>query len=224
MKDVVGKTEYLWVQFLDGTLPAGRPCPRCNGTSLTRRQEYFVHCLTCHALYVLLNRPEGMPDKRQVAQLDEFRFLSSRGEPVDEVPQGAGVLVDAQCHFFRPVAGLHLRMVVYAGRHKYLRAELPLTLAVPEAQTVQMTVGIPPGLLTSGVYAVQPWVRYSLDEMTFVSLPRPDPLPLTVNEAAADPPDPPGQLAWSVRSAHDGRPLPVAETSAMDEDEDDDED
>lgn len=52
-KEELGRYESLWVQFLDGKLQIGDPCPRCGGRSLERVQGYFLRCHSCQAVYAL---------------------------------------------------------------------------------------------------------------------------------------------------------------------------
>lgn len=221
VKDQLGKTEYLWVQFLDGKVGSRRECPRCRSTDLARWQQYFARCRSCQAVHLLLSRPGGVPDKHEVARLYDFGLRSAEGEPVEQVPADAGLVAEARCHFYRPVPAVQLRLLVLAEERLFLRLDFPRTLAVPDAQTVEVDLDLPAGLLEPGDYRIETWVRYSLDGLDFVSLPRPDPVPLTVTPPAGGPASGPDRLRWLVRSA-DGGELPVVDSPVPD-DEDGDE-
>lgn len=51
--DRLGHRESMWVQFLDGEVEPGRPCPHCGGRRLERLQVYFARCCDCRAIHRL---------------------------------------------------------------------------------------------------------------------------------------------------------------------------
>jgi len=46
-RDGAGEYEYLWIQFVEGEVDLGQPCPQCGGTGLLKVQKYFLRCSTC---------------------------------------------------------------------------------------------------------------------------------------------------------------------------------
>lgn len=46
-RDSSGKYDYLWIQFVDGEVERGRPCPVCAATELQKIQKHFLRCTTC---------------------------------------------------------------------------------------------------------------------------------------------------------------------------------
>jgi hypothetical protein len=53
VRDNIGKWDYVWVQFADGELPIGSPCPHCAGGDVSRIHENFARCRTCRATLLL---------------------------------------------------------------------------------------------------------------------------------------------------------------------------
>jgi hypothetical protein len=52
-KDTTDPTRFAWVQFADGVVPDGQPCPRCGGYQFALLSTQFVRCTTCDAQLVV---------------------------------------------------------------------------------------------------------------------------------------------------------------------------
>jgi hypothetical protein len=46
VRDPLGKLHYIWVQFVDGEITMGNPCP-CGSRKLERIHEQFLRCPAC---------------------------------------------------------------------------------------------------------------------------------------------------------------------------------
>ena len=59
-KDGSGEYEYLWIQFVDGEVELGEPCPMCGGHAHGEVQKYFLRCFDLRATL-------GLDDRRSAA-------------------------------------------------------------------------------------------------------------------------------------------------------------
>lgn len=57
-KDTADPTKFAWVQFADGVVPHGQPCPRCGGHQLVLLSTQFVRCTACGAQLVVQHLPD----------------------------------------------------------------------------------------------------------------------------------------------------------------------
>jgi hypothetical protein len=60
------KLQYVWVEFADGYIPAGNPCP-CGHDTLERVHRHFVHCAECGRDLIL----RGADDAIELEEEDE---------------------------------------------------------------------------------------------------------------------------------------------------------
>lgn len=51
--EVIGKREYLWLQFADREIELGEPCGVCGGRELVRLHQYFARCESCGSKLLL---------------------------------------------------------------------------------------------------------------------------------------------------------------------------
>jgi len=182
--DSSGKYEYLWIQFVDGEIGPGRPCPVCGGTALEKVQKRFLRCSTCDARL-------KADDAWEVAA-GEFPFpapqgpaegLAPEGEP--KVPRGDSYLAILGTHvlssdgaessspsieddfliqlgfrFHKPVdwALPQVRLAV-EGLGAAIRVHPPRPLRVPHPQTIEARFRVPGHLLPPKRYTVEVIVR-----------------------------------------------------------------
>src|SRR5918997_6250814 len=82
--DRLGRHEYLWVQFLDGSLAPGHPCPECGGDALEKVQEFFVRCRSCDSLHELSGATLNGGRTDAVAGFVDLRVRSRDGRETEE--------------------------------------------------------------------------------------------------------------------------------------------
>jgi hypothetical protein len=158
--------EYVWVQFLDGKLEEGQPCPKCGHTSFEKVQEYFLRCRSCGSLYAL-TQPKPVipePERPPIAEYLDLRLLSAEGDEIKEVSALEELVLEATCCFFRPVRAVQPAFIFFAGGKNILHAACPDVVAIPEPETVRFTLHVAPGVLTPGHYFVAPQSKLVLDE------------------------------------------------------------
>ena len=157
-KDLLGKFEYLWVQFLDGRVEAGQRCPRCRADALERRQEFFAFCPTCGATHVLddASPPTAQTDGEVRPLIDVVlaRAVSPDGEPVEELNVLDETVIELSCHFSRPVAVQQVLLTFFVDGRKLFRAGCSEGIVLDRPQTVDFTLHIDRGLLVPGDYQV----------------------------------------------------------------------
>ena len=56
-RDAVDSNRYVWLQFADALVLAGRPCPRCNGDHLQQMSGQFARCVSCGAQLIVKRLP-----------------------------------------------------------------------------------------------------------------------------------------------------------------------
>src|SRR5436190_17774882 len=79
--------EYMWVQFVDGRLEEGEPCPKCANTSFEKLQEYFLSCTRCRSFFAI-TQPKPVvpePEKPPIAEFLDLKLLSREGDELQEV-------------------------------------------------------------------------------------------------------------------------------------------
>lgn len=213
--DRLGRHEYLWVQFLDGSLAPGQPCPECGGDALEKVQEFFVHCRSCDSLHELAGARLNGARTDAVAGFVDLRVLDQAGGETDEVSRREAFAVEATCRFSRPVIAAHPGLTFFSAGKRVLRSGSPDAIAVTRPQTVTARLAIQPGLLACGSYVVVP----SLDFVTQPGQPvlraRPSHAALCrVVSPGADSGDG-SPLRWTLTAAATGEPLPVAGREIM---------
>ncbi len=76
VRDKTNPDEYVWVQFLDGVVTLGEPCP-CGGTSFTRIRAGILRCNSCRSRLVAKPRPSPRRQRRRPPhEVDRERVLS----------------------------------------------------------------------------------------------------------------------------------------------------
>lgn len=83
VKEPMGSLYYLWVQFNDGDIDAGDPCPRCGGTELLRLDQRYLRCTSCKALLRFANPVidlEHIEEDDEDDMLDELLETPSEGD------------------------------------------------------------------------------------------------------------------------------------------------
>lgn len=72
--DRFGRREALWVQFLDGQVQPGRPCPACGEPALERLQVYFAGCPACGAVHRLSVTAPGAQDAAVAKAIERGKY------------------------------------------------------------------------------------------------------------------------------------------------------
>jgi hypothetical protein len=164
-KDQIGKYEYVWVQFLDGKIEEGDPCPRCEATSLERWEEYFARCPSCGAVLALSAPAKALgPDPDDVAEVVDARLLSTRGEEIQELSVQDEAVMEATCRFHRGVLSAQPHFTVLKGRMKALRTGFPDAIRVAEPEILRFSVRLAPRVLAPGDYRVTPSVEMLVED------------------------------------------------------------
>lgn len=52
--DKLQPDKYIWVQFGEGTVVEGEPCPRCGSDAIERTARYWARCADCRAQLVIV--------------------------------------------------------------------------------------------------------------------------------------------------------------------------
>jgi hypothetical protein len=76
VRDRVDPNRYVWLQFADGEVVAGQPCPRCGSQHLLQLSGQFGRCASCGALLVV----EQPPDVEDV-ELQAREAAHKAGQP-----------------------------------------------------------------------------------------------------------------------------------------------
>ena len=220
-KDQIGKYEYVWVQFLDGQIEEGDPCPRCQATSLERRQEYFARCPSCEAMLAVSAPAKALgPDPDDVAEILDARLLSPQGEQIEELSVQDEAVMEATCRFHRGVLSAQPHFTVLKGaKMKALRTGFPDAIRVAEPEILRFSVRLAPRVLPPGDYRVTPSVELLVEDEEQQRW------PLKVDKSYAfrfrlvDPTDSHGEsqtqeerspLHWTVTMAGSDEPPPIA--------------
>lgn len=217
--DQIGKFEYVWVQFIDGRSPVGEPCAVCGGNRLRRTQEFFLSCLSC-------GRLQQIDDRRPSTSAAEFlgcRLLSLEGEEIDCVLNSGVAVIEATCHFSRPVAEARLNVTFLEDRRKVLRTGSPHAVEVPRADTIRAMLHLDARVLSPGEYRVRPSVEVVLDERDrrLHSISHRGSLAIRVVADPVSAGDPGGaarsSLHWEVTSSND-QPMPIVSMGGVTDD------
>jgi len=160
--------EYIWVQFVDGKLEEGEPCPKCANTAFEKLQEYFVRCTSCRSFFAL-TQPKPVlpqPERPPIAEFLDLKLLSREGDELEELSTLEEMVLEATCSFFRPIRAFHAGFIFYAGGKKMLHAASPDVVTIPEPDTARFRLHVAPGVLTPGEYSVSALAKLVLDEET----------------------------------------------------------
>jgi len=178
-RDSQGSYEYVWIQFVDGEVGLGRPCPVCGGTTLAKVQKHFLRCPRCAStlkaagdwdveagVYAPLPRspqampwPEGAedgPSGEDFAEILGARVLSSDAQPIRGPLVGEDFVLQFAVRFLRPVdlALPRVRLSV-DGAGPLLRVQPPHPIEPSARETLDARVGIPGNLLMPRTYSVE---------------------------------------------------------------------
>jgi hypothetical protein len=158
--------EYVWVQFVDGRLEEGEPCPKCSNTSFEKLQEYFLRCTRCRSFFAVTEAKPVIPEpeKPPLAEFLDLKLLSREGEELHEISTQEEMVLEATCSFFQPVRAFHAGFIFYAGGKKMLHAASPDVVTIPEPDTVRFRLHVAPGVLTPGEYSVSALAKLVLEE------------------------------------------------------------
>jgi hypothetical protein len=107
LRDELGRrNRYVWLQFADGSVPLGSPCPRCVGRELERTHDHFGTCLACGARLILTARlaePEVVdeptarpPDRRRLSGWSDVELVRDDGACDETAERWWGRGVDGQ--------------------------------------------------------------------------------------------------------------------------------
>lgn len=180
-RDSQGKYDYVWIQFVDGEVEPGRPCPVCGGSAFAKVQKFFLRCHACASVlkasdewevaageYVAptpaarteaMSAPDAEVDEHggeEYAQILGARMLSTDGREI------TGTLVNED--FVLHIAFRFLRRVDYAlprvrfsveGAEPVLRVQPPKPLRPRGPATVDARMRVPANLLMPRVYSVE---------------------------------------------------------------------
>lgn len=180
----IHKWEYVWIQFFDGRIERGKPCPRCGSRLLEEVQYYFAHCPQCDAFLSLLS-PKGddLPEPEDLGEVRQVRMLSPEGKEIDRLSVFDSALIEVICEFFQPVAAVYPRITFFTeDDRKALRVAGPETISVPGPETVRFELKLGPGLLYPGRYAMASSfpLRVGEDDASRISITRDEPLSFEV--------------------------------------------
>jgi hypothetical protein len=212
--------EYVWVQFMDGKLEEGEPCPKCANTSFEKLQEYFVRCTSCRSFFALTQPKPVLPEPKApppVAEVVALKLLSAQGDETDRVGAHEELLLELTCDFRRPVWGARVAFNFFTGSKKTLHIGSPEVTRVPEPEIVRFTLRVAPDLLPPGDYVVDPVVRTIPDKGGDAVRLKADDLrknvgisdhpPTVLPDAAAER----RKFHWGAPTAASGEPMPVTD-------------
>jgi hypothetical protein len=221
VKDQIGKYEHVWVQFLDGKIEEGDPCPRCGATSLEKLQEFFAHCPSCGALCALSPASKSYgPDPAEVAEVTGGRLLSAAGEETEELNVDEEGILEATCRFHRAAMVAQPHFTLFRGALKVLRTGCPDVIGISGPQTLRFTVQLAPHVLQAGDYRVTPNVEMLIEderqERFFLKIDMPDAFTFRMidpDEQGARPPSDTARspLHWTMTLPGEDEPPPVVE-------------
>ena len=181
-RDSQGKYDYIWIQFVDGEVEPGRPCPLCGGTTLEKVQKHFLRCSTCgRTLWakdewevaagtyptassepledadeddVPGTRPR--PRGNEHAEILRTRLLAADGAETVQPSLSEDFTLAVEVRFLRPVEWA-LPSFVLAVRDvgAALRIDCPRPVSASVPETVEARVRVPSHLLVAKDYTVE---------------------------------------------------------------------
>jgi hypothetical protein len=217
-RDNMQVLDYMWVQFVDGRLEEGKPCPKCSNTSFEKLQEYFLRCTRCRSFFAI-TEPKPVipaPEKPLIAKFGAFKLLSANGDEIDQVHVHDELLLELTCYFHRPISAVHVAFNFFSGTKKMLYVGSDQITRVPEPETVKFTLWVSPNVLPAGDYVVSPGVEAILEkgndptrlmkaEQPMKELRVSDDQPIVSNNLAAER----RRFQWGAPSATSGKLMPV---------------
>jgi len=173
--DSQGRYEYIWIQFVDGEVGRGSPCPRCGGTALEKSQKFFLRCLSCGSTLkaaddwevvagsFAVERPKPEPEEpgdadgdigralpsNDLAEVLGVRLLSADGHEILEPSGRDGFSIEIGIRFLRAVSWALPRITLAS-----LRLHPPRALQPSGPETIDVQVRVPGHLLSPRRYAV----------------------------------------------------------------------
>jgi len=179
-RDSSGKYDYVWVQFVDGEVEPGRPCPVCGATELEKAQKHFLRCKGCGATLKATDDWEvtagefapvpihwthgaGTADhaEGELLSADDFvevaalRLVSPEGRNVARPAVDEDFAIALSLRFLRPVqAALPRVRLSVKDAGALLRLQPPAPLQVRAPQIVDARLRVPGGLLMPRRYRV----------------------------------------------------------------------
>jgi hypothetical protein len=219
-RDNMQVLDYMWVQFVDGRLEEGEPCPKCSNTSFEKLQEYFLRCTRCRSFFAI-TEPKPVipaPEKPSIAEFGTFKLLSANGDEIDQVHVHDELLLELTCYFHRPISAVHVAFNFFSGTKKLLYVGSDQITRVPEPETVKFTLWVSPNVLPAGDYVVSPGVEAILEkgndpirlmkaEQPMKELRVSDDQPIVSNNLAAER----RRFQWGAPRAASGKLMPVTD-------------
>jgi len=173
-----GKYEYVWIQFVDGEVEPGRPCPVCGSRTLAKVQKHFLRCPRCASTLKATGdwdveageytppprSPEAIPvhgaeDGRSGEDFAEIlgaRLLLTETQEIREPLVTQDFLLLFAVRFLRPIAAALPRVRLSVdGSGPLLRVQPPHPIEPSAGETVDARVGIPGNLLMPRIYSVE---------------------------------------------------------------------
>jgi hypothetical protein len=83
-RDGSGKYDYLWIQFVEGEVALGEPCPVCGSTEMVKAQKFFLRCRRCGATLRSADEREVVPGPYFAPVTDVPTGEDAQGEPPEE--------------------------------------------------------------------------------------------------------------------------------------------
>lgn len=161
-REQIGKWEYLWVQFLDGEMEAGEPCPRCRGTEFQEVQGYFLRCVACRSLYPVPSDVAG-PAAPDIVEFAGIVVRSLDGEPLEEMTIHDEAVVEASWRFLRPVTAAQASFNFAAEGRKSLRSGCPDVVDIADAQIVRFALYVDDRVLAADRYSITASLDFEIE-------------------------------------------------------------
>jgi hypothetical protein len=171
--DSSGSYEHLWIQFVDGEVGPGSPCPRCGGTALEKAQKFFLRCLSCGSTLkaaddwevIAGSFPREQPEpeypddadgevgralpSNDLAEILGVRLLCADGQETLEPSGRDEFSIEFGIRFLRAVDWALPRVTLSS-----VRLHPPLALHPAGPETVDARVRVPGHLLSPRRYAI----------------------------------------------------------------------
>jgi hypothetical protein len=176
-----GKYEYLWIQFVDGEVEAGHPCPVCAGTAFEKIQKHFLRCSACGSVLKATNdweveagvfTPPSPPPRTEAmavpgasadahsgesfAKILGARVLSTDGREIEGPLVTEDFLLRLAFRLLRPVDVALPRIRLSVGdAGPSIRVQPPRPFEPSGPQTVDAWITIPGNMLMPRVYSLE---------------------------------------------------------------------
>jgi hypothetical protein len=217
-RDRIGPLETVWVQFMDGSIRVGDPCPRCGSTTMHRKQRYFLVCPSCHARYDLASADKQVgADIEGVVEFLGARLTTVDGRDTDEIGRDEPAVVEVRYRFERALAGIHPSVSFLSGTRLALRSGCPDVLAIRGPQSLHTTLHLDAGLLAPGEYSIETTVHVVLEphdtEFLKLNVVVPEPFRVADHDRGERPPEGDGtRLHWTVVAGAEEEAEPTVAT------------